>query len=67
LWIVSIYGPNINENLFFDNLQVFLGNVQEDPAVFGGDWNATVCTLNNRDNLDTLNMVAPPSNFRSLK
>jgi hypothetical protein len=67
LWIVSIYGPNINDNTFFDNLQELLGQVRDDPIVLGGDWNATVCTLNNGDNFDTLNMASPPSNYRSLK
>jgi exonuclease III len=67
IWVVSIYGPNQNENIFFDNIQELLRTVGETPVVFGGDWNATVCTLNNADNIDTLNMQSPPSVFRSEK
>jgi hypothetical protein len=37
------------------------------PFIIGGDWNATVCTLNSPDNIDILNMPLPPSNIRSQK
>jgi exonuclease III len=67
IWLISIYGPNHNDDTFFDNLQDLLRTVGDTPAVFGGDWNATVCTLNNADNIDILHMQSPPSLFRSQK
>jgi exonuclease III len=68
-WAISIYGPNSNENNFYDNLRRLVsgagtGNV---PCIIGGDWNATVCTLNSADNIDILNMHSPPSTYRSLR
>jgi exonuclease III len=30
----------------------------------GGDWNMTVCTDNNNQNIDILNMLSPPSIVR---
>jgi exonuclease III len=66
-WVVSIYGPNQNEDLFFDNLNNLFRTAGDTPFVLGGDWNATVCTVNNADNIDTLYMNSPPSVFRSQK
>jgi exonuclease III len=66
-WLASIYGPNNNDNEFFNRLQALCRYSEGLPMVFGGDWNATICTLNNADNIDTLNMHVPPSNFRSQK
>jgi hypothetical protein len=66
-WVVSVYGPNMNENLFFDRISNFCRNEGECPIFFGGNWNATVCTINNVDNIDTLNMHAPPQSFQVTK
>jgi exonuclease III len=67
VWLISIYGPNTNENTFFDNLNNVLTGTGTDPIIIGGDWNATVNCLNSVDNIDTLYMAAPPSIFRSQK
>jgi exonuclease III len=67
LWIVSIYGPNTNDATFFNNLIELINGAGDTPFVIGGDWNTTVCTLNNHDNIDTLHMASPPSFFRSQK
>jgi hypothetical protein len=73
-WAVSNYGPNNNDNVFYDNLTHHLnvagigtGTGTEVPLIIGGDWNATICTLNSPDNIDILNIPSPPSNFRSLR
>jgi exonuclease III len=70
-WAVSIYGPNMNDFNFFDNLRRLVsGNGTGSgsaPFIIGGDWNATVCTLNSPDNIDILNMLNPPSHIRSQK
>jgi hypothetical protein len=34
-------------------------------CVAGGDWNATVSTVNSQDNIDIIGMASPPSIFRS--
>jgi exonuclease III len=39
--LCSIYGPNHNDKLFFENLARFLGNDYSVPIVIGGDWNTT--------------------------
>jgi exonuclease III len=65
LLILSVYGPNNNDESFFNTLRQILKENLEFPVVAGGDWNLTVCTDSNDKNIDTLNMVSPPSLFRS--
>jgi exonuclease III len=65
MWAVAIYGPNNNDNTFFDNLRSLLGRCGDTPVFLGGDWNATISTLNNQENIDIFGMNAPPSNIRS--
>jgi exonuclease III len=67
-WAVSIYGPNTNDNTdFYNNLRNLLTgpDIGNYPFIIGGDWNATVSTLNSPDNIDILNMPNPPSHIRS--
>jgi exonuclease III len=67
IWIISIYGPNNNDAIFFDRLRNLTRNAGTTPVLIGGDWNTTVCTINSPDNIDILNMQSPPSHFRSLR
>jgi exonuclease III len=67
-WAVSIYGPNTNDNIdFYNNLRDLVSGPDTGnyPFIIGGDWNATVSTLNSPDNIDILNMPNPPSHVRS--
>jgi hypothetical protein len=63
--IGSIYGPNDDNEEFFN---VFEGKIREynsNYVVIGGDWNCTYDTNNSRSNVDILNMINPPSLRRS--
>jgi exonuclease III len=61
----AVYGPNLNDRSFFNDLTHILSANSDLPIVLGGDWNMTVSTLDNNFNIDTLNMQSPPSVFRS--
>jgi exonuclease III len=63
--VVSVYGPNTNDNTFFRDLKLVLDDNKSIPCIIGGDWNLTVCTDETEYNIDTLNMVSPPSLSRS--
>ena len=64
--LVSIYGPNTDDNrLFFDNLDRCLGQWQGSPVILGGDWNTTVSNLPANINPDVFRMNSIPSLVRS--
>jgi Reverse transcriptase (RNA-dependent DNA polymerase) len=63
----SIYGPNKNENEFFEKINNYLLSQQNCNIIMGGDFNATWDCRDAEDNIDTLFMVNPPSVFRSEK
>jgi exonuclease III len=63
--LCSIYGPNHNDKIFFENLSKFLYNNPAVPIVIGGDWNTTYSTLDIPHNPDVINMNSPPSLTRS--
>jgi exonuclease III len=65
--IVSVYGPNTNDPVFFRNLLEMLEDVRHLPIIVGGDWNATYCTENLNDNIDCLNMSRLPNASHSKK
>jgi exonuclease III len=63
----SIYGPNKNENEFFDKINEILGENTGTPTIIGGDFNATWDCRDATENIDILNMTNIPSKFRSEK
>jgi len=63
--LVSVYGPNNDDPVFFRELSRFLQLYPDCPSILGGDWNATVSTDNSADNIDTFRMANPPSIYRS--
>ncbi len=65
IWIFSVYGPNSNDRNFFNTLSDFLLADPTTPCVIGGDWNATYCSIDGNDNIDTYRMNHPPSIIRS--
>ena len=56
--LVSIYGPNNDDPIFFRDLSRFLQLYPDCPSIVGGDWNATFSTDNSPDNIDTFRMAA---------
>ncbi len=67
LVVGSLYGPNQNEEIFFQNLDSFLSRIQIPCLILGGDLNATWDNRNVNDNLDVHAMNNIPSVFRSNK
>ena len=66
LLLVSIYGPNKNnDNIFFQDLNRLLRSYPDIPAIIGGDWNLTYSTANTDSNIDIFRMGSPPSLIRS--
>jgi exonuclease III len=62
----SVYGPNTNNNnTFFQDLRNILAENLESYVVCAGDWNLTYCTDPPAENIDIINMNAPPSIYRS--
>jgi exonuclease III len=66
LTVGSIYGPNNDDENFFDQINAVISRFNSDFVIIGGDWNATYDTRNNRHNIDTFNTVGIPSVRRSL-
>jgi exonuclease III len=62
---ISAYGPNRNDEYFFNDLQRLISKYSNFPIVLGGDWNMTVSLMNNAENIDIINMASPPSFHRS--
>ncbi len=67
LVVGSLYGPNQNEENFFQNLNSYLSRIQIPCLILGGDLNATWDNRNVNDNLDVHAMNNIPSVFRSNK
>ena len=63
--LASIYGPNIADNNFFQDLSTLLNSYPESYKILAGDWNMTFSTANTNDNIDIYRMAAPPSLIRS--
>ncbi len=63
--VCSIYGPNDNNKSLYTLLANQLRDLGDIPVVIGGYWNATYSQSPSNLNLDTLNMVSPPSLIRS--
>jgi exonuclease III len=61
----SIYGPNDDDENFFNQLEHGIDMFNSDFVILGGDWNATYDIRNNRHNLDFLNTIGIPSVRRS--
>jgi exonuclease III len=58
--LISIYGPNNNDLLFYENIKNLLQDTGTSPVIMGGDWNCTFSSENLPDNIDCLNMARPP-------
>ena len=66
LLLVSIYGPNKNnDNIFFQDLNRLLRSYPDIHVIIGGDWNLTYSTANTDSNIDIFRMGSPPSLIRS--
>jgi exonuclease III len=63
--LISIYGPNLNQVEFFNDLRRILTENKNIYTVCAGDWNLTYSTTDSVENIDILNMKSPPSVFRS--
>jgi exonuclease III len=63
--IVSIYGPNRHDPLFFSNLDAIIFKYQGIPVIIGGDWNLTPSPLPAESNPDVLNMYRIPNEKHS--
>jgi hypothetical protein len=64
--LISVYGPNTNEKTtFFQDLGNILAENLESYVICAGDWNLTYCTDPSAENIDIINMNAPPSIYRS--
>ena len=65
--IGSIYGPNVHDNLFFDNLRNAISSLGDWPIVLGGDWNCTYSNEPIASNIDCFNMLELPNTRHSQK
>jgi exonuclease III len=63
--LISIYGPNNNNYVFYDSLKQVLAQHRGTPVICAGDWNTTYSTEPGTNNIDILNMLNPPSITRS--
>jgi len=63
--LISIYGTNRNDPVFFTDLCNFLLMYPDSPTILGGDWNATFCNTPGPDNIDIYRMANMPSLYRS--
>jgi exonuclease III len=64
--IASIYGPNVHDPYFFQNLYRDLKSLGEFPLVMGGDFNATFSNDPIDVNIDCMAMIDIP-NYRHSK
>jgi exonuclease III len=65
LTIGSIFGPNNDDENFFNKVSSTIDEFGSDFTIIGGDWNTTYDTRSNRNNIDVLNTVSIPSARRS--
>jgi exonuclease III len=63
--IVSVYGPNDNDKVFYSNISEFISKLVDVPVILGGDWNATYSQSPAHSNIDVVNMLSSPSLIRS--
>ena len=63
--LASIYGPNLADNTFFQDLNILLNLYPDSHKILAGDWNMTFSTADTNDNIDIYRMAAPPSLIRS--
>jgi exonuclease III len=61
----SIYGPNTNNPLFFDNLNNDLRSLGNYPIILAGDWNCTYSSDPLNSNIDCINMRNLPNPLHS--
>jgi exonuclease III len=57
--LCSVYGPNTNDESFYNSLSSYIDTLGDAPVVIGGDWNATYSQAQSCNNLDVINMVSP--------
>ena len=63
----SVYGPNVDDLAFFDNLKHKLNELCNANIILGGDWNATWDNSVVQLNLDVIKMANIPSKKKSDK
>ena len=63
--LISIYGPNSVDPVFFSDLRRCLAVNPDANIICGGDWNLTYSTADTALNLDIFRMNSPPSLIRS--
>jgi exonuclease III len=63
--LICVYRPNNNDHRFFNDLRHILEVNPDSYIICAGDWNATFSTLPANENIDTINMINPPSLIRS--
>jgi exonuclease III len=63
--LLGVYGPNQNNDNFFVDLDSILKRNRDTFIICAGDWNLTYCTDPSINNIDIINMQAPPSSIRS--
>jgi hypothetical protein len=63
--LIGVYGPNQNEEKFFRDLKKIIMENSDSYIVSAGDWNLTYSSDPTADNIDIINMNAPPSIFRT--
>jgi exonuclease III len=63
--IGSVYGPNQDDELFFNNVGTAIRSFGNENVIIGGDWNTTPNGTSSIANLDILNMASVPSRRRS--
>jgi hypothetical protein len=65
LTLGCVYGPNTDDEQFFNRISEKVREFASDFAIIGGDWNATYDTRSTRLNIDVLNTVNILSIHRS--
>jgi exonuclease III len=63
--IGSVYGPNQDDEIFFNNVGTAIRSFGNENVVIGGDWKTTPNGTSSNANLDILNMASVPSRRRS--
>jgi exonuclease III len=61
----SVYGPNTDDESFFNDLRHLINVCNCDKIVLGGDWNTTMSPLPGNINPDVFYMVSIPSKNRT--
>ncbi len=66
LTLGSIYGPNQDDDVFFDRINRTIVKFGSDYVIIGGDWITTYDGRNSRQNIDIINTANIPSARRSM-